>query len=402
MSLRINPMTLMRNLHQNARFAAVVTISSHFMAGAVHAEDTAGSPDFLKDIFDAATLYENKENPYLQKLAFTGRAQFDYVHIDGEGMRPGGLPDEDLHYDDWNTRRLRAGFKGTFFKDFSFHAEGDFQPEEDPVYQRLTDASLAWSRSDALTVKVGKQGMEFTLDGSTSSKELLTIDRNNLSNNLWFTYEYMPGITFSGEIDHWIYNVGVFSQGDETKQFGDFNAGAAFLATAGYDFATCLGSEEALLTLNYVYNEPTVSANPLFSNRALENIASLNFRYAKDDYGFRTDLAAAEGYDGQPNLWGLVVMPFYDFTPCLQGVLRYTLVDSDGDNGVRYGGYESNLQIGAKGNFYQEIYTGLNYFIYGNKLKLQAGLAYIDMEDNANDGGEFAGLSFQTGLRISW
>ena len=95
-------------------------------------------------------------------------------------------------------------------------------------------------------------------------------------------------------------------------------------------------------------------------------------------------------------------MPFYDFTEKLQGVIRYTLVDSNGDNGVRYGGYESDLQIGAKGDFYQEIYGGLNYYIYGNKMKVQAGLAYIDMEDAAHDGGEFSGLSFQTGLRIAW
>ncbi|MES2476593.1 MAG: porin [Verrucomicrobiota bacterium] len=392
----------MRNMQQTARFAAVVTFSSLCLGSAALAEDAVSTPDFLKDIFDAATLYDNKDNPYLQKLAFTGRAQFDYAHSDGEGMLPGGPSDESLDYDDFNTRRLRAGFKATLFEDFTLHAEADFQPEEDPVYQRLTDVYVGWKHSDAFNVKLGKQGVGFTLDGSTSSKELLTIDRNNLSNNLWFTSEYMPGVSFSGKIDNWVYTTGVFSQGGEDQEFGDFDAGATFLATIGYDFAKCLGSDEALLTFNYVYNNPDDSGTSLFSNRSLENIGSLNFSYLKDSFGFRTDLSAAEGYASQPNLWGFVAMPFYNFNDKLQGVMRYTLVDSDGDNGVRYSNYESSLMLGSKGDFYQEIYTGLNYYIYGQKLKLQAGLAYLDMQDDANDGGEFSGLSFQTGLRISW
>lgn len=95
-------------------------------------------------------------------------------------------------------------------------------------------------------------------------------------------------------------------------------------------------------------------------------------------------------------------MPSYDFSDKIQGVLRGTLVDSSGDNGVRFAGYESDLLGGAKGDRYQELYAGLNYYIHGHNLKLQTGLSYIEMEDDANDGGDFSGFSFQTGLRISW
>ena len=393
----------MKYMQQNARAVLVAAALSPLCLRAADATgESPSTADFLKDLFDATTLYENSTNPYLQKLSITGRAQFDYVHIDGEGRRPTDSSEQNLDYDDFNTRRLRAGIKATLFNDFTLHVEGDFQPEEDPWYQRLTDAYVGWKHSDVLNVKIGKQSMGFTLDGATSSKELLTIDRNNLTNNLWFTTEYLPGLTLSGKSGNWGYQAGAFSQGAETKEFGDFDAGTSLLTSIGYNFSGCLGSEEALLTLDYVYNEPTVSGNTLFTNRLLENIASLNFRYLKDDFGFRTDLAAGQGYEGQPNLWGFAAMPFYNFSEKLQGVVRYTLVNSDGDNGVRYGGYESNLMDGVKGNLYQEIYGGLNYYVYGQKLKLQAGLAYVAMQDDANDGGEFSGLSFQTGLRISW
>lgn len=391
----------MKMIPQTARVAIAAAVLSPLCLCAAEVETTS-EPDFLKDIFDAATLYQNKENPYLQKLAFTGRAQFDYAHIDGDGRRPTDASDQSLHYDEFNTRRLRAGIKATFFNDFTLHVEGDFQPEEDPVYQHLTDAYIGWKYSDAFNLKIGKVSMGFTLDGATSSKELLTIDRNNLSNNLWFTNEYLPGIAASGKSGNWVYNAGVFSQGSSTDEFGKFDAGTSFLASVGYDFSKGLGSKEALLTLDYVHNEATVSTDPLFTNRSLSNIASLNFRYLKDEFGFRADLAGGQGYNGQPDVWGITAMPFYNFTEKFQGVLRYTLVSSQGDNGVRFSGYESNLLNGAKGNLYQEIYGGLNYYVYSQKLKLQAGLAYVDMQDDANNGGAFSGLSFQTGLRISW
>lgn len=388
---------------KNVRVAlAAVVLSPLYLCGPDAVGETTNEPDFLKDIFDAATLYENKANPYIQKVSFTGRAQFDYVYIDGDGRRPADAFEKSLQYDDFNTRRLRAGFKASLFNAFTLHVEGDFQPEEDPWYQRLTDAYVGWKYSDAFNVKIGKQSMGFTLDGVTSSKELLTIDRNNLTNNLWFTSEYMPGVTFSGKAGNWVCNAGVFFQGSESKEFGNFDEGSSLLASVGYDFSKQLGSKEALLSLDYVHNDATVSTEPLFTNRKMQNIASLNFRYLKDDFGFRADLAAGQGYNGQPDVWGLTAMPFYNFTEKLQGVARYTLVDSRGDNGVRFSGYESSLMKGSKGDLYQEVYGGLNYYVYGQKLKLQAGVSYIDMQDDANNGGEFSGLSFQTGLRISW
>ena len=396
------PMAIIPKMQQDLRFALTFGFAVICLGTDVRGQAEADGPDFLKNLFDAATLYENKENPYLQKLSFTGRAQFDYVATDGEGMRTGDLTTQDLQRDVLQTRRLRTGIKAAFLQNFTLAVEVDFKPEEAPIYNRLTDVYIGYKYSDAFGVKVGKQSMSFTLDGSTSSRELLTLERNNLANNLWFTSAFLPGVTFSGKLGNWVYNTGVFSQGDLNKEFGQFNTGATFLATAGYDFSTCLGSEEALLTLNYVYNEPTISGDPLFTNRALENVGSLNFRYLKDDIGLQTDLSVAQGYGSQPDVWGFVVMPYYNFTGKLQGVLRYTLVDSNGDNGVRYGGYESDLLIVAKGDLYQEVYAGLNYYFYGQKLKVQTGLAYIDMEDAAHDGGEFSGLSFQTGLRIYW
>lgn len=388
-------------MYQKTRNAVSVTISSLCLAGVALAEEGGSSPDAFKNLFDAAVLYKDSNNPYLQKLAFTGRAQLDYVVIEGDGSPVAG-GGQDLSYDEFNVRRLRAGFKATFFKDFTAHIEGDFDPDEDVFYQRLTDAYIGWAPCDEFGIKIGKQGMAFTLDGSTSSKELLTIDRSNLSNNLWFTNEYVPGVTVGGQIGKWSYNAGVFSQGEEDGEFGNFDAGTSWLATVGYDFAEMMGAKEAALALDYVYNEETASDPTLFTNRSLGNVFSLNFRYEKDAFGFRSDLAAGDGFLGQSDMWGLVAMPYYNFTDKLQGVFRYTYIESDTENGVRFARYESEPMFGSKGDQYQELYLGMNYYLYGHKLKLQTGVQYASMSDKANDGGDYDGFAFTTGLRLSW
>jgi phosphate-selective porin OprO and OprP len=392
----------MRNKHRKPRLAAIVTVSSLCLSAGARAEEADAFKSLMDDVWDKAVLYKNPDNPYIQKLAFTGRAQLDYAVIEGEGDPAAGVTDSDLDYEFGGWRRLRGGFKATVFNDFTLHTEADFNPDENPWYQRITDAYVAWAPCEAFELKVGKQGMGFTLDGSTSSKELITIDRNNLSNNLWFTNEYVPGITAGGKIDNWLYTVGLFSQGEEDGEFGNFDGGTSWLATIGYDLSGLTGGDESVIALDYVFNEETPSNPSLFTNRSLGNIFSLNFRHEKDAFGFRGDIAYGDGFLGQSDMWGLVLMPYYNINDKLQAVFRYTFIESDSDNGVRFARYESEPMLGRRGDQYQEAYLGLNYFIYGHKLKLQTGLQYVSMRDQADDGGAFDGLAWTTGIRLSW
>jgi phosphate-selective porin OprO/OprP len=232
----------------------------------------------------------------------------------------------------------------------------------------------------------------------TSSKELIAVDRSALTNNIWFTEEYIPGITVTGEVGKLSYNTGFFTSGDINRGFGDSNGGEFFLGTVGRDFAESFGAKKAMLNFNYVDNEPD-PANGF--TRPLEHIVSVNFDFEKERWGVRADLSTATGYLGQSDLAGLMVMPFYNLPNNNQLVWRYTLVDSEDPNGVRFGRYERELESG-RGDNYREIYFGVNHYWYGHKLKLQSGLQYVDMTDVANDGGAFTGWSWTTGFRISW
>ena len=68
---------------------------------------------------------------------------------------------------------------------------------------------------------------------------------------------------------------------------------------------------------------------------------------------------------------------------------------------IRFARYENRLDSG-RGDEYQEFYAGVNWYLYGHKAKLQAGVQYTMMDDAAGDGGDYSGWGVTTGLRISW
>ncbi len=333
--------------------------------------------------------YSDDSNPIVQKVLLSGRFHYDFAREDA---------DQGDH-DEWNVRRLRVGPRITLFRKLTLHSEVELDPQRhDPLYVRFTDFYVQWTKNPRFVLTVGKQSAPFTLDGATSSRELLTIDRSNLANNMWFPQEYLPGVSLSGKRAPWVYRAAVYSSGAMNREFGEFSGGTATLGVIGYDFAPRLGVREALLTGNYVYQ--STDRDNTFT-RQLDHIGSINFRFEDGKWGTRADFSTASGYLGQSGMWAIQAMPFVNLTDKLQAVVRYTLVESDDPNGVRLATYESRI-VSGRGDEYNELYLGANYYVYGHKLKLQTGVQFADMNDRANDGGAFNGVSWTTGLRVGW
>jgi phosphate-selective porin OprO and OprP len=374
--------------------AAFLVISG--LAAAAHAQTAPAAggatpePSTYDKIWAGFTqLYKNDRNPVVQQVLFSGRYHHEFAALDAD---QGDL-------DEWNVRRMRLGPRITLFRTVTLHAEVEVNPQErDPFYMRLTDAYLQWNPSSRLVFTFGKQALPFTNEGATSSRELLTIDRGAIGTNIWFPQEYLPGISVSGRAAPWVYRGGVYSSGAMNREFGEFNGGYSALALLGYDFGRRLGVKEAVLTGSYVYQRP--DPNNTFT-RQLEHVVSVHFKLDADRWGLRTDLADATGYLGQSHLWALMALPSFNLTDKLQAVGRYTYMDSAEPNGIRFGTYESRI-VPGRGDEYNELYLGANYYFYGHKLKLQTGLQWADMDDRANDGGEYSGLSWTTGLRVGW
>lgn len=356
-----------------------------FPPGPLSAQTQASAYD---NLWQFAELYDNEENAEFQSVLLSGRFQYEYATVH----------DNDLTHNEWNVRRMRLGVKSELFHQFTLHVEAEFDPQErDPFYERLTDTYLEWSRSSSLVVTAGKQGVPFTMDGSTSSKELLTIDRSNLANNMWFPQEYLPGVSVSGKTSNWVYHLGAYSAGDRNREFGRLNGGLVTLAVLGYNAAEAIGVDQAFVSFNYVYQNP--DTNNTFT-RQLEHVTSVNFRLEDGRWGVRTDVSVASGYQSQSDLWGTMIMPFLHVTDKLQFVGRHTYLRG-GHNGVQLARYEKYL-TGVQGDFYKEFYLGANYYFYGHKLKLQSGVQFADMSDSANNGGIYSGVAATSGLRVSW
>ena len=371
------------------RSLAMIAIGTVLFMGSAGRATAQSVEDYDRVWNRFANWYENDENPGIQSVRFSGRFQFEYANVDGRGG----------NHSEWNVRRLRLGVKTEFLNRFTFHAEADFNPQEaDPFYSRLTDFYLEWAPGDSMALTFGKHGVPFTMDGSTSSKELLTIDRSNLANNMWFTEEYMPGISLEGGVSNWVYHVGAFSAGAKNREFGRFSGSVFTLASIGYDFREHIGVNRALLRGNYVYQTP--DDDNTFT-RNLHHTASVNFDLDMGRWGVREDFTAGSGYGGQSDLWGVMTMPYFNMTEKLQFVGRHTYLNSEDANGVRLARYERYAESGL-GDLYNELYLGANYYFYGHKLKFQTGLTIGDMNDAANDGGEYTGVGATAGLRVSW
>jgi phosphate-selective porin OprO and OprP len=385
--------TLLPILLASAAFAAPA-IAQHpaTQDDAVGRQAAAASPpseakatrsDPFKSIWDSATLHKDKTFEF----RLVGRFHLDNYVVDSNQGNASDLV----------VRRARFGARGRS-GNFEAHVETELDLEGGPLYSRLTDAYVAWRFSDAARAAVGKQSVKFTLDGATSSNELLTIDRSNVANNFWFTDEYASGVSLSGKSGKWVYNAGLFSGGRKNREFGRFDAGYFWLASAGYDFGESLGVKRALLRADYVYNDPNPGSN---LTRPFEHIGALAFILDSGRWGFSGDLVAGDGSLGQSDAFGATAMPWVNLTNRLQLVGRYTYVNSEKPNGVRFARYENAVATG-RGDRYNEIYAGLNYLVFGHKLKLQTGLTYAEMRDRAADGGAYDGWTWASAFRLSF
>ena len=352
-------------------------------------QPAAKQPSTFDRIWRFSEWYTSETNPVVQRLQFSGRFQYEFATLDA---------DQGEH-SEWNVRRMRLGPRVTLFRSFLFHAEADLNPQEaEPLFVRMTDLYVQWTKSPRLAITVGKHAVNFTMDGSTSSKELIAIDRSNLTNNIWFTEEYLPGVGVSGRVAPWSYRAGLYSSGSRNKWLGEFDGGVFTYTLLSYDFGKALGVREATLAGNYLYQQP--DAKNTFT-RPFEHIMSMNFKVESERWGVRSDLSAATGYLGQSDVWGAMTMPYWNMTGKLQLVGRYTYVTSEDPNGVRLATYE-NAIVSGRGDRYNEVYGGVNYYFYGHKLKLQTGIQHADMNDRAGDGGAYSGTSWVTGVRVGW
>ncbi len=368
------------------------SLSTSMAIQASEVNNTANSN--IKDAWSFADLYESEQGDYLK---LSGRLQLDSTWVSSDQG----------DFNDTTWRRFRFGFKGKQGElKFALEADLNLNNSLDDAYNRLTDANVSWSLDKDTELKFLKQSTGFTLDGKTSSKKLLTPERNNLTNNLWFTSEYFTGISVKSKLaNDWSYKAGIFSS-DDSDEISISDASYFAMFSSNKKLAKSSLWDKGEVSFDYVYNDTHEEGN----TRDFSQVISSSSKFKLNDWGLHSDISWGKGDLGQSDLFGVVIMPTYQQSEKVQWVARYTYLNSSEDNGVRLGRYESkvvdehgeSIVSGERGDKYQEIYGGVNWFINDHKLKLQAGLQYAKMHDNANDGGAYDGWSFTIAMRSYW
>lgn len=346
------------------------------------------APEKEESIFDKiwglATFYKNPDSPFLNEVSFIGRYQGQFYNVDSD--------QEDIH--DWENRRFHLGLQLAMFENkLKIKAEMITAENLDPFYSSLRDAYAEYSPSKAFNLRVGKFEPRFTKEFSTSSREILTFERSQLVNQ--FRPDYAPGVAVFGKAQQWNWYAAAISN-DVDREFGQFHGGWTGFASLGYDLKETFGMKEAEIRADYMHREKDAADDTVFNS--FEDGVSLSLTLRDGKWGLINDFIG--GFSDNSNAFSWVVIPTYNFTDKLQAVVRGTLSFADEENGLSPQSRYERAAGGTAGSQYQALLAGLNYYIYGHKLKLMTSMEYANMEGGTGPGYE--GWTFMTGVRVAW
>jgi phosphate-selective porin OprO/OprP len=366
--------------------------------------------------WSAFTLHKDEDNQILQEFSLQGRlhVQSIYGESNGDSFNTSDYKDagndETVWGEDFEARRARFGFKSKWFQTWKLDGminvdvDGMDNTGSDTLYKDIYDLMLTYAPSDAFNLSAGKTKVKFTREQETSSNNILTLERSLLSNTL-FPGE-LTGVWTSGKgiAGGWLYELGFYGN-DRQREFSDMDGGEIILAKIGYDYAEKAGFDTAVASVHFMTNsepnykptntpEYTTGTSPNFKN----SIAITN-DISQGRFGLVTDVLFASGDGSQSDVMGITLIPSYYIAQGLQLVGRLQVATCEDSNDLRVPSRYERLVSGddERGNTYASAYAGLNYYLYGHKLKLMNGIEYSHL-----GGGDYDGYTFMSGLRFSF
>ncbi len=336
-------------------------------------------------IWGLADWYDNPDNPVVQAIRLTGRYHMQYHWADldtGES-------------EDFEFRRFRIGLEFDLFKEFMLKGEMVSGSDFDPFYNGFTELYLQWKPDSAFAILVGKQKPKFTYDWTTSSRYHLYFERSQILNHM--RPDYAPGVVITGKLGKkWSYYAGAFSNSpsdDLSEEFTEFD-GSSYIAKVMYDMTETLGVDSAEWTLEYLHSK-TNENSTIF--QTVENAVATSLAMKEGRFGGVVELVYGEGgEDG--DFFGANIMPAWMLTDKLHLVGRYQIATSNGEKGLRPQRRYEREAGGGPGDLYQAGYLGIDYYIYGQKMKFMTGVEYASMSGKAG----YEGWTALVGMRFFW
>ena len=379
-------------MQTGARYTRLVfALSAFFCLNGLCQQESEDATSIYDSIWAVPALYENPDHQGIQSFSLIGRYHGQYWSVNADQGDAA----------DWENRRKIIGFSSRLFQDFTLQAQMFLKNDGGSLYSGLYEAFIKWSPANSdFSLSVGRLDYLFTgFERSESSKKINAIERGLVVNQV------MPaevvGAHMRGKKGRFSYHVGVFSRSIE-EEFADLNSGTAAVIGAAYE--TELFYEKGSLHLDYLHN-PGKGQDTAF--RPYSHVVSLWHRGQRGRFDMGVDLTIAQPLNTGGHIFGLTIEPSWVLVHELLGnndplqlVFRYQYANSSRDNQlVLQRRYEQEVTQG-EGNHYNALYTGLNYYLYGQKLKLMAGGEYADMRDAAGDGGKYRGWTWFGAVRL--
>lgn len=344
-------------------------------------------------IWDLAQLYKNDSNPVLEQFDLIGRFQMDYFNVDSNRG----------NNDFFEIRRFRLGVDSWWAdRHMELKAEMDTNlrgfHSDSIFYTRMTNMFVNFRISDALSIRAGKFEPHFGYDREFTDNMQKFFERSFFDDNVFNNTgnDYLSGASVLGKVGNWGYQVAVFSDA-VGPEFGDFNGGQSYLGEISYDFAKEIGADKALWVFDYMHMENNAKSNVF---NTMRNAAATYFDYQKGPWGLVTQLGYGNGVSAKGDIYEFMVMPTYLITKELELVVRYQLGIGSKDNSITTLNKQEKTIGKFTGDTFNAGYVGLNYYLYGQKLKVMVGEQFANLSGGTGANAGYKGWTTLVGLRM--
>ncbi len=380
-------------------------------------------PNALR-IFDAER--ENAENPWIQSVNVKLRAQYQMSAIDpaGGGDRVMGGKDGNGRRTNAEWRRVRLGVQAKVLNHFTLYSNWNVGGVD--TRQQYKDGSWDSGESEGVidelyvqgtfkpvTFTLGKHKPAFIGEYRTSSSKIITLERSALVNQL--TPDKLYGISFKNADKKaklgWEF--GAWANGLHEGVWAEpaFNSGDNLMVGGSLSYAT---SDKSRLYLDYMHsfvNTDRPQADSEYAGPGARDILALTWEAKQDKLSFMAEaIAGFNVMDGTKNeaenVYGLVLMPSYRFTPHVEGVFRYQL--ASGSNAVKHDSRyaTTNGDFSKTCDLMHGLYFGVNYYVCPKNpdtMRLMAGAEYLNSHGEGAKGDKgFTGWTYSAGVRCNF
>ena len=326
-----------------------------------------------------------------KRLTFAGRVQTQYESISGETTANNGTVTKAQGLSTAFMRRLYLGFKADMGEGISGEIVYNFA--DDTLDKTIFTAESAFG-----TFILGYQKVQWGLEENTSSSKLLTVERS-ASNRFWSegasssngrlgfgarhtglhyankyvvdaaqTLEYGASVAnaVQGEtaLNSTVANnnndVGIFANLIYTYKISDTNK-----HSLGLNYGTQRDARDAGGTIGAGLGGATISGyNPYIKSQFDKLVVQA-------EYIGTTNEARGASIERKPE--GFTALAAYKFTDQVEGVVRYSQLDTDGQ-GATFGDlYRDGKNISGVYNKFDSVYVGVNYYFVDHNAKIMFG-----------------------------